>query len=83
MEIRKLPRGETAPQDSDCIKIVRQDGGGYTMVASALLQCGGDDEAVSEALIDGDEYGSYEEAEAAGLAWAEGHCVELVYIESC
>lgn len=82
MEIKKLPFGEIAPEDTDCIKITALPDGRFALVTSALLQCDGDDEAESEAVISSEEYDSYEEAEQAGLAWAEGHCVALVYVEA-
>lgn len=82
MQITKLPPGEMASEDTDCIKIDRAADGSYTLVASALLACGDADEAESVALIAGDPYDSYEAAEAAGLAWAANHCVEHVYIET-
>ena len=83
MEIRKLPPGEIAPEDSDCIKITATPDGRFTLLTSALLQCADDeDEATSEAVISSDEYDSYEQAEQAGLTLAEENCVSLVYVET-
>lgn len=82
MEIKRLAPGEIAPQDSDCIKITQAPDGRYMLITSALLQCDDDDEASSEAVISGDSYESYDEAEEAGLTWAEDRCVPLVYVET-
>ena len=86
MKIIKLPPGETAPVDTDCIKINEVPGGGFTLVASALMMCGngdGDgDDAESVALVGSEPYPSFEAAEAAGLAWASEHCVATVYVET-
>jgi hypothetical protein len=82
MEIIKLPPGEMAPDDTDCIKIDGTRTGDFTLVASALMACGDGDDDESVALVGSDPYSSYDEAEAAGLAWAEAHCVATVYIET-
>jgi hypothetical protein len=82
MDIKRLPVGEVAPVDSDCIKITKTQSGGFELITSALAQCEGDEEAISEAVISSDEYDSYEKAEEAGVAWAERRCVELVYVET-
>lgn len=82
MEIIKLPPGETAPADTDCIKINESPAGGFSLVASALMACGDGEDAESVALVGGAPYPTFEEAEAAGLAWAESHCVATVYIET-
>lgn len=82
MEINKLPPGEMAPCDTDCIKINRAADGTFTLVASALMACGDADNDESVALVSSDPYLSYDAAEAAGLAWAEELCVATVYIET-
>lgn len=82
MEIIKLPPGETAPADTDCIKINATPAGGYSLVASALMVCGDGDDAESVALVGSDPYPSFDDAEAAGLAWAEAHCVATIYVET-
>ena len=84
MEIVNLPPGEQADEDTDCIKIARTADGRYSLVTSALIACDDDDEdqGDSEAVITSETYGSYEEAEAAGLAWAAGLCVETIYVET-
>jgi hypothetical protein len=80
MEIIKLPSGERASNDADCISIQQLPGGGYSLNGSLLRRCSDDDPAESMALIGGDPYRSYEDAEAAGLAWASDHCVETLFI---
>lgn len=82
MEIIKLAAGEMAAEDTDCIKINEAPDGRFTLVASALMECGDGDEMESVALVSSDPYASYEEAEAAGLAWAAEHCVATLYIET-
>ena len=82
MDIVKLPPGIEAPRDSDCIHIERLPDGGFQLNASALMGCGDGDEAESTAMIGGDPYASYDEAEAAGLAWAADYCVGQIYIST-
>jgi hypothetical protein len=80
MEIIKLPQGETAPPDSDCVGIESQADGKFALTGTALLQCGDTEETESVALVGGKSYPSYDDAEAAGIAWAASHCVEQLYI---
>jgi hypothetical protein len=56
MEIVKLPLGESAPREADCVSIERQADGRYLMNASALAGCtDGDSESdESTAVIGGD-----------------------------
>lgn len=82
MEIIKLEPGVLASEDSDCIKINETTDGRFSLVASALMRCGDTDNLESVALVASDPYPSYDDAEAAGLAWAEAHCVETIYVES-
>lgn len=80
MEIIKLPFGEEAPAEGDCISVTAREDGRFDLNATALLTCGDAEEAESVAMIGGDPYSSYDEAEAAGLAWAADHCVEQLYV---
>ena len=80
MEIVNLPVGEAAPPDSDCIRVQEIAGGEFVLEGTALLRCGDAEPAESVTLIGGASYQSYDDAEAAGLAWADGHCVEQVYV---
>ena len=82
MEIIKLPLGQMAPDDTDCIKINQTPSGEYSLVASALMRCGDADNLESVALVSSDPYPTYDDAEAAGLAWAETHCVATIYVET-
>ncbi len=82
MEIIKLPPGEMASEDTDCIKINETADGQFSLVASALMECGDGENVESVALVASDPYPSYEAAEAAGLAWAEAHCVATIYVET-
>ena len=85
MEIIKLPPGEHAGEDTDCIKIERTPDGRYSLITSALVECDNDEEDAgdSEAVISSESYATSEEAEAAGLAWAASLCVDTIYVENC
>lgn len=80
MEIIKLPVGELAPKESDCISIDRTPEGRFHLNTSALGNCGEADEAESASVIGGAPYDSYDAAEAAGLAIAAEQCVARIYI---
>jgi hypothetical protein len=82
MEIIKLEPGALAADDTDCIKINETADGSFSLVASALMDCGDGDNPEPVALVSSEPYPSYEDAEAAGLAWAEGHCVAKIFIET-
>jgi hypothetical protein len=82
MEIIRLPHGVLASEDTDCIKINETSEGKFSLVAAALMACGDGDEVESVALVASNPYPSFEAAEAAGLAWAESHCVETIFIET-
>jgi len=82
MEIIRLPPGVMAPADTDCIKIDATPVGDFTLVASALMACGDGDDDESVALVGSEPYPTFDAAEAAGLAWADAHCVATVYVES-
>lgn len=73
MEIVKLPIGERAPIDSDCISI-DQVPEGFNLTGSLL----GDDESV--AIVSPIICDTREAAEEQGLAWAEGCGVPKLYI---
>ena len=81
MDVVRLKPGESAPKDSDCIRVRPAPDGRYQLIASALDDCQPDGEAESVAMIRGEPYATREDAEAAGLAWAADHCVERLYIE--
>ena len=82
MEIIKLPEGEVAPLDADCISIMKRADGRCDLNCSALQGCGDGDEVESVALIGSEPYASYDDAESAGLAWAAEHCVDKVFIST-
>lgn len=81
MQIVKLQPGERAPADSDSIRVAPCGGGKHKRIGSALLNCGDGDQAKSVSIIGIETYDTYEQAEAAGLAWAASHCVEHLYVE--
>ena len=80
MEIIKLPWGEVAPEDSDCIHVEEADGGRWLLNTSALQSCGPDGDMESDATVASAPYDSYEAAEAAGLAIAGEQCAATVYV---
>ena len=79
MEIIKLLPGEQAV-DCDCIRIQEAPAGSFSLTGSVLFRCGDAEVAESVSLIGGDLYETYDAAEAAGLAWADEHCPEVVYV---
>lgn len=82
MEIVKLPVGEQAPKDSDCISLRNLPDGKVRLEASALVNRGDTEVDESIALVDGGAYDWIDLAEAAGLAWADSHGVERVYVST-
>ena len=74
MKIVRLPLGEQAPSDADCISIDLLASGQALLQGSILV----DDEFV--AIVGGEPYASAREAEAAGVAWAAGKGVSMLYI---
>jgi hypothetical protein len=80
MEIERLPSGQVAPGDVDCISIVRRPDGLYDLSGAALVACADGDEAESIALIGLPPFETREDAEDAGLAWAAEQCVERIYV---
>jgi hypothetical protein len=75
MKIVRYELGEQAPHDVDCMKVERRPDGRWSLVGSALVG----DESVMFAAAE--PYDSAEEAEAAGVAWAEGHGVAELHLE--
>jgi len=80
MDIVKLPAGQYASDDTDCIRIQETPDGGFTLTGTVLLRCGDGEAAESVALIGGEPYKSYDDAESAGTAWASEHCVEVLHV---
>ncbi len=80
MEIIKLPVGENASDESDCVRIQMLPNGAFSLTGSVLFRCGDAEVAESVSLIGGEPYETYDAAEAAGLAWANEHCAEVIYI---
>lgn len=74
MDVVRLPPGEEAPADSDSICMNRLPDGRCNLTGTVLLG----DESVS--IVGEDTYASKEEAETAGLAWADAHGVKHLYI---
>lgn len=74
MEIIKLPIGEQAPVESDCISIDEQPDGSFLLTGSLL----GPEESV--ALVTELTFPTRDEAESTGLAWAADCNVERLYI---
>ena len=78
MEIIKLPIGEQAAVDVDCIRIEEQAEAVFKLSGSAL--CTAVDAGDSVTLIGGPDYDSAEQAEAAGIAWAATVGVERLFV---
>lgn len=81
MQIVKLPVGQIAALDVDCIAIEKLATGKYDLTGSALTMCGEASHDVSVS-IEGEPYETYEQAESAGLAWAERLGVQILYQET-
>ena len=80
MEIIKLPAGQLAPEESDCVRVIHMPEGDFALNCNALQSCGDADSMESVSLIGGEHYQSYDDAESAGLAWANEHCAAEVYL---
>ena len=78
MEIIRLPVGEQASLDADCIRIEEEPSGTYRLTASAL--CKSEDEGESVSIIGAPLFETAEQAEAAGLAWAETVGVARLFV---
>lgn len=66
MEVVRMPVGEQAPVDVDCIRIEQAEEALFELSGSAL-RLGGEE---SVAIVEAPAFKSLEEAEAAGLVWA-------------
>ena len=80
MDIVRLPLGEQAAVDADCIRIEEQPGETYKLTTSAL--CAGADDGESASIVGGPVFGTIEQAEAAGLAWAAKVGVERLFVST-
>lgn len=80
MKIERLPEGERAAKDVDCIHIEAAGDGTFLLVGSALTREPEVDDPQSVAIVGSEPYPSYEAAEDAGMAWAAGLGVELLYV---
>lgn len=80
MDLIRLPVGEQADVDTDCIRVEELDDGACRLTGTAL--CTDVDEGTSVSLMDGLSYATPGEAEAAGIAWAQSVGVEQLYIST-
>jgi hypothetical protein len=78
MEITRLRVGEVAPSDTDCVRIEQEPDGTYKMTASAL--CARKEENESVSIVNGPVFASAQQAEEAGIAWANDVGAEQLYI---
>jgi hypothetical protein len=78
MEIIRLPVGEQASLDADCIRIEELPGSTFKLTASAL--CVGSDDGDSVSVVGGPIFDTREKAEAAGIAWATNVGVERLFV---
>jgi len=79
MRIERLPEGERASEETDCIHLEARDGLFY-LTGSALKRDDAREQPESIAIVSGEPYGSEQAAEDAGIAWASGHGVEHLFI---
>ena len=75
MEVIKLPFGERAPLDSDCISIEHLPDGRFRV--SGTLLTGEESTALVGIVCD-----TAAQAEDQGLAWADGCSVPKVYLSN-
>ena len=80
MEIVRLPTGEQASVDADCIRIEELPGSTYKLTGTAL--CIGADDGDSVSIVDGPVFKTVEQAEAAGVAWAAHVGVERLFVST-
>lgn len=78
MDITRLPVGDVAPSDADCVRIEQEPDGTYSLTASAL--CGGNGQNDSVSIVAGLPFASLEQAEEAGIAWANDVGAEQLFI---
>ena len=78
MQLIRLPIGSPADVDTDCIRIEALEGGGHRLTGTAL--CAVEDEGASVSLMNGLTYATRDDAEAAGVAWADSVGVRRLYI---
>ena len=78
MELIRLPIGEPAEVDTDCIRIEELEGGNHRLTGSAL--CVAEDEGASVSLMNGLTYPTRDEAEAAGVVWANSVGVRRLHV---
>ena len=74
MDVRNMPFGEVAAPEADCIRLHLLGDGRVRLEGSALA---GDE---STTFFGQTLYASEEEAEAAGLAWADEMGVQTLYV---
>ena len=80
MEIIRLPVGEQASTDADCLRVEEQPDAGYKLTASAI--CIGADDGESVSIVGGPTFADAAQAEAAGIAWAANVGVERLFIST-
>lgn len=80
MEIIRLPVGEEAPLDVDCIRVEELPGSTYKLTGTAL--CTVSDDADSVSIVGGPLFVTIEQAEAAGMAWATHVGVERLFVSA-
>lgn len=78
MELIRLPVGEPAEVDTDCIRVEELEDGSHRLTGTAM--CTGEDEGASVSLVDGLTFPTSDQAEEAGLAWAESVGVGRLHI---
>jgi hypothetical protein len=80
MDIVRLPDGVAPDAEVNCITIQRGEDGRFHLNGTVLMACGDADGMESVSLMGIAPYATFEEAEAAGLAWAQEHCADEVVV---
>ena len=73
MKIERLPHGQPAPVEADCLAIDTLAGGRVNLTGTLL-------EGDESLALTGMTFDNRAQAEEQGLAWAQSHGVELIYI---
>lgn len=80
MDIVRLPIGQQAEVDVDCIRIEEQPGATYKLTASALCTEAEDPDSVS--IVGNASFNTVADAETAGIAWATDVGVERLFVST-
>ncbi|HEX8363759.1 MAG TPA: hypothetical protein VF603_00570 [Allosphingosinicella sp.] len=82
MQILRLRRGERAPDAADRVTINALPNGKYGFMGVTETRAEYPARSLPIYAVAPNEWLSYEEAEAAAMAWAKDHAIEILYVET-